>query len=42
MRYVGDFNQFFDKDVLDKHYNEYIEFYTEWDYPKEGLQLKKY
>jgi len=39
---VGDFNQFFDKDVLDKHYNEYIEFYTEWDYPKEGLQLKKY
>jgi hypothetical protein len=39
---VGDFNQFFDKDVLDKHYDEYKWFYEQWGYPKEGLQLKKY
>ena len=39
---VGDFNQFFDKDVLDKHYDEYKWFYEQWGYPKEGLLIKKY
>ena len=39
---VGDFNQFFDEDVLDKHYDEYKWFYEQWGYPKEGLLLNKY
>ncbi len=39
---VGYFYQFFDKDVLDKHYDEYKWFYEQWGYPKEGLLIKKY
>jgi len=39
---VGDFNNFFDEDVLIEHYNEYRWFYEKWGYPNQGLQLLKY
>jgi hypothetical protein len=39
---VGDFNRFFDKQVLDTHYNEYVGFYNKWEYPVDGLQTLKY
>ena len=39
---VGEFYRFFDKEVLDTHYNEYREFYEKWEYPIDGLQILKY
>ena len=39
---VGDFNQFFDKEELTKHYKKYKSFYEEWEYPEGGTQAQKY
>jgi|TARA_B110000858_G_scaffold187282_1_gene231392 hypothetical protein len=39
---VGEMSKFFDKDVMDAHYNEYQWFYEKWNYPPTGLHHSKY